>query len=277
MNVMFDELDGIGLSGRLWKKFALPYGPGFPRTASGNPAIGHFDDFLQFGNTSLYNGYILLQTATGTVVQIASEAAAPGIIRLGSLADNDEAVIQPGAGLDVGPFILNKDFCFEARVRINAAAIVAADHSFFVGMAMGGAAGAAIANLLFTASDILYATTDLCGFQHLAAESTALDAVYKMSGGTAMDGSQNTDLDTVHTLVADTWVKLGFSFVATKPRKLSWFVDGVEVASIGETEITASTFPDAATAFMQPTIGIRGKDATSAYLDVDWVACAELL
>lgn len=276
-NLTFDELSGIGLSSRLWKKLAFPYGPGFPRTQSGNPSIGFYDDFLQVGNTSLYNGYILLQTATGTVVQIPSEATAPGIIRCGSLADNDEAVIQPGAGLDVGAFRLQKDFVFEARVRINAAGIVADDHGFFIGMAMGSDAGAAIANKLFTTGDAIYATSDLCGFQHLDGESTALDAMYQASDETKTDGAINTDLDTVKTLVAATWVKLGFRFEAARPRKCAWYVDGVEVANIGETDIVEDEFPDADTAFMQPTIGIRGADATSAYLDVDWMACAQLL
>jgi hypothetical protein len=272
----FTETDGIGPSTRVWGKINCPHSSGYFRTrGEGNPAIGFFDDFLQVGNTSLYNGYILLQTATGTVVQIASTATSPGAIRLGSLADNDEAVIQPGAGLDMGPFRFQKDLAFEARVMINAAAIVADDHGFFIGMATGGAAGGAIANKLFSTGDVM-AQCNHVGFQHLDGESTALDANYAVTSGTVMDGSQDTDLDTVHTLVADTWVKLGFTFRAARPRKLEWFVDGVSACSIGETEIAAAAFPDADAVFMQPTIGIRGADATSAYLDVDWMACAQL-
>jgi hypothetical protein len=145
-------------------------------------------------------------------------------------------------------------------------------------MASGGAAGGAIANKLFTTSDVLFVTTlDCVGFQHLAAESTALDAVYlAQDNGTAIDGSQDTDLDTVHTLVAATWVKLGFKFRATRPRLLEWFVDGVEVCQIEETSVAAAAFPDANDAWLQPTIGMRGVDATSATLDIDWWACAQL-
>jgi len=275
--IHFQETEGIGPSARVWKKINCPHGTGFFRTrGEGNPAIGFYDDFQQVGNTSLYNGYILLQTATGSVVQIASEADAPGIVRLGSLADNDEAVIQPGAGLDIGPFRLQKDFAFEARIRVNAAAIVAGDHGFFVGMWTGGASGGAIANLMFTTGDALYATANLVGFQHLMGESTALDAVYQASGQTKVDGAVDTDLDTVETLVAATWVKLGFNFQATQPRRMEWFVNGVKEAEILESAVGAAAFPDADTAFMQPTIGIRGVDATSAYLDVDWMACAQL-
>jgi hypothetical protein len=276
-SLTFDETGGIGLSARLWKNMPFPYGPGFIRTQSGNPGIGHFDEFLKGSDTSLEDGYILLQTATGTVLQITSEDSAYGIRRLTSAADNDEAVIQLGNGLDVGAFIMSKDFTFEARVRVNAAAIVAGDHGFFVGMATGGASGTAIANQLFTTGDAIYATANLIGFQHLVAESTALDAMYQTSGQTKVDGAVNTDLDTVHTLVAATWVKLGFRVTRTRPRRLEYYVNGVKVASIGETAIAAAAFPDAATAFMQPTIGMRGVDSTTATLDIDWIACAQLL
>lgn len=277
-SIGFTELDGRGLSGEVWKHFAPPSGAGFPRTASGNPAHGFYDDFVSGSDTSLESGYILLQTATGTVLQIASQQASPGIRRLTSAADNDEAVIQLGNGLDIGPYVpLSKTLCFEARVRVNAAAIVAGDHGFFVGLWTGGAAGGAIANLMFAAGDTIYATANLIGFQHLAAESTALDAVYQKTGQTKVDGAVDTDLDTVHTLVADTWVKLGFRFEPTRPRKLVWYVDGVEKCSIPEASIAAAAFPDATTDLMQPTIGMRGVDATSAYLDIDWWAVAQEL
>lgn len=275
--IYFSETDGIGPSARVWNKINCPNGSGFFRTrGEGNPAFGFFDDFITWGNTSLYNGYILLQTATGTTLQIASTSTAPGIVRLTSAADNDEAVIQTGNGLDVGAFRLQRDFAFEARVRLNAAAIVAGDHGYFIGMATGGASGCAIANQLFTTGDVIYGTANLVGFQHLMGESTALDAMYQASGQTKVDGAVDTDLDTVHTLVTDTWVKLGYRFYANRPRKLEWFVDGAKVCEIGETGIAAAAFPDADTAFMQPTIGVRGKDATSAYLDIDWMACAQL-
>lgn len=269
MNVGGSILDGYGLSGEVWKKFPLDAALSPGR----NGGIAFFEDFMKVSDTSLEDGYIRLQTATGTVTQIASEANHYGICRLTSAADNDEAVIQLGNGLDVGPFRLQNDFAFEAYVRLNAAAIVAGDHGFFMGMATGGASGCAIANQLFTTGDAIYGTANLVGFQHLVAESTALDAMYQASGQTKVDGAVNTDLDTVQTLVADTWYKLGFRFEIARPRKLEWYVDGLLVCSIGETAIAAAGFPDADAAFIQPTIGIRGVDATSAYLDIDWMAC----
>jgi len=240
----------------------------------GNPIIGHYDDFLKVGDTTLEDGYGRLTEHTGTLVQIASEATAPGIIQFATPADNDEVTIQLGNILDVGAFRLQKNFAFEARVRVDAEAIVAGDHGYFIGMATGGASGCCITEKLF-AADAIYATANLVGFQHLAGESTALDAMYQASGQTKVDGAVNTNLDTVQTLVAATWYKLGFRFQAARPRKLEWFVDGALVCSIKETAVAAAAFPDADAAFMQPTIGMRGADATAATMDVDWWACAQ--
>jgi hypothetical protein len=271
----FTETDGIGPSARVWKNINCPHGAGFFRTrGEGNPALGFYDDFLSFSETTLTGGYVHLETNGATVAQIASTATAPGVVRLTANADAEEAVLQLGNALDVGAFRFQKDLAFEARIRVNAAAIVADDHGFFVGMANGGSSGAGTAGVLFS-GDVLGAT-DVVGFQHLVGESTALDAAYLVSGGTVMDGSQDTDLDTVETLVADTWVKVGFNFKASRPRRLEWFVNGVKEAEIGETEVAAAAFPDADADFMQPTIGLAPADSTAATLDIDWWACAQL-
>lgn len=271
----FTETEGIGPSARVWNKINCPNGSGFFRTrGEGNPAFGFFDDFLSFSETSTTGGYVHLETNGATVVQTSSTATAPGIVRLSANADAEEAVIQLGNALDVGAFRFQKDLAFECRVKVNAAAIVAGDHGFFFGLANGGSSGAATAGVLFSGDTL--GATDVVGFQHLKGESTALDAAYLVSGGTVMDGSQNTDLDTVHTLEADTWVKLGFRYSNTSPRKLEWFVDGESACSIGETEISAAAFPDADADFMQPTIGIAPADATAATIDIDWWACAQL-
>ncbi len=272
--INFVETDGIGPSSSLWGKINCPNGSGFFRTrGEGNPAFGFFDDFLSFSETTLTGGYVHLETNGATVSQIASTADAPGIVRLTANADGEEVVLQLGNALDVGAFRLQRDLAFECRVRVNAAAIVAGDHGFFFGLANGGSAGAGITAKLF-ASDVLGAV-DVVGFQHLVGESTALDAAYLVSGGTVMDGSQIADLDTVETLVADTWVKLGFRYYQ-HPRKLEWYVNGVKEAEIGETRIAAAAFPDADADFMQPTIGLFPADSTAAILDLDWWACAQL-
>ena len=237
--------------------------------------FGMQDDFTRFAATSLYDGYIILNEHTGTLVQIASEANHPGIIQFATPADNDEVTLQLGNGLDVGPYrMAEHGLAWEAYLRVDAEAITAGDHGYFWGMATGGASGCAISEQLFDA-DAIYATADLVGFQHLKAESTALDAMYQASGETKTDGAVNTDLDTVETLVAATWVKVGFLYVP-HPRRLTWFVDGEEVAHVGESDIVEDEFPDATSAFLQPTIGMRGADATAATMDMDWLRVMQI-
>ena len=56
--IYFTETDGIGPSARVWSKINCPNGSGFFRTrGEGNPAFGHFDDFLKFGETTLADGH----------------------------------------------------------------------------------------------------------------------------------------------------------------------------------------------------------------------------
>lgn len=276
MNTTWDELDGSYLSGRLWRKFVQD---GILVAKNRTLGIGIEDDFIKFGATSLHDGYIILATGSGTTVaQITSEADGFGIVRLllDGDAGNDEAVLQLGAGLDVGPFKLaSNDLCFEARIRVDA--ITAAKWSWFVGLASGGAAGAAITDKMFVDSTgALYATNSFVGFQHLAAEGGAVDGMYQKTGQTKVDGAVNTNLDTLHTMVAGTWVKLGFRYFS-HPKRLCWFVDGVEVgaARLLASALDAATFPD--DVFLTPTIGAKDVAGDAElHLDIDWWACAQM-
>lgn len=273
MDPYFTELDGYGLSNRVWGKLAAAGARGLP---SGNPVIGYYDDFLKVGNTSLYDGYIRLAGSGCSVAQITSEANHPGIVRISmDGTQNDEGVIQLGNGLDVGFFKFTADLAFEVYCRLSANGIVVNVASIFAGLASGGSAGVAITDKMFADTNpTVYATNDFVGFQHLYAETTALDAMYQATGVTKVDGAVNTDLDTIHTLVANTWVKLGFRY-CNHPRKLTWYVDGEEVCSIGKTALDATSFPDAV--FLQPTVGIKiGSGAAAVTLDIDWMACAQL-
>ena len=237
--------------------------------------FGFHDDFIRFGNTSLYDGYIRMVTASCAVQQIDSEANHPGIVQLYGVGDtlDDECVLQAGNGLDDGPFKLaDHGLAFEGYIR--ASAITAAKWSWFLGLATGGAAGAGITDLLFDDAEALYATNDFIGFQHLLAEGAALDGMYQASGQTKVDGAVNTDLDTIHTLVATEWVKLGLLYTPY-PRRLGWHVNGVEVAHIGQAALDAAAFPDAT--FLQPTFGMKdGAGNEALNLDKDWWRVAQI-
>jgi hypothetical protein len=272
MYVGYDELDGYGPSGRVWKKFGRD---GILAFSDPRVGYGYFDHFLKFGNTSLYDGYLILVDAICTVAQITSEANHPGIVRLSIVGDTseDEAVLQFGNALDVGTFLFaDKVLCFETAVRVSA--ITAAKWGWFAGLATGGAAGAGITDQLLAADGSVFATNSFVGFQKLFAEGAALDGMYQLSGQTKVDGAVNTDLDTIHTLVADTWVKLGLRYDPL-PKRLGWYVNGVEVASIGAAALDAAAFPDAV--YMQPTFGAKDEAGDAALtLDIDWWGCAQL-
>ncbi len=288
MNVTWDELDLYGLSGNLWSRFAPPVGGGFHQSASGNPAIGFFDHFLKFGGTSLHDGYILLATSGCSVAQIATDwdetdadskvDTGLGIVRLelDGGAQDDEAVLGWGAGLDVPFKLVGHDLCFEARVRLSL--ITANDCSWFVGLSE---IGAAVTDALFDDASgnqcALASGLDHIGFQKLSGESTPVDGMYQ-AGGAKVDGAVNTDLDSLHTLVAADFVKLGFRFQSVD-NTLHWFVNGVEdtdaMLKIGD--LTDTTFPD--DEFMGPLVGIKDASSggTAVNLDVDWWACAQAI
>ena len=277
------ELPGsnlYGLTEALWGKIPRDMIFGFQDR---NVGIGHYDDFLKFAGASLHDGYVIVSTGSGTtLLPITSEANAPGIVRslLDGDAANDENVLQLGNAIDVGAFkFANTDLCFEARVRIGAGttgdAIDSDNWAWFVGMATGGAAGAGITDLLMADTEpTIYATNSFVGFQKLVAETTALDGMYQLSGQTKVDGAVNTDLNAILTVAEATWYKLGLRYQAY-PRRLEWWIDGVQVAHIGLAALEAAAFPDAV--FMQPTFGCKAHGTSSdLYLDMDWWAVAQL-
>lgn len=239
--------------------------------------FGFQDDFIRLGNTSLYDGYIRMVTATCAVQQITSETNHPGILQLYVVGDtaNDECVVQLGNGLDVGAFdLLNDGLAFEAYIRPEKT--TTAMWSWFCGLAIGGAAGAAITDKMFAdTTGAVYATADFVGFQKLQAETTALDGMYQASGQTKVDGAVNTDLDTIGTLVATGWLKVGLLY-QPHPRRLAWFVDGVEVAHIDTAALDAAAFPDAV--FLTPTFGVKDINGTASdiNLDMDWWRCMQI-
>lgn len=279
MNLGYDELDGRGLSGRLWARFALPEGAGFPRTASGNPAHGFFDDFLWKAETSLYDGYFTLITGTGTIGRIASDwnPLAPtttglGLLQLFGTADDDEAIIAYGNAIDAPFKLTNRDLVFECRLKVGSTE--ADDFGLFVGL---GEIGAEATTKCIDASDAIDNTYDLIGFQHLKAESTPVDGMYQVGGETKVDGAVNTGLDSIAALVAGTYIKLGFRYDA-RPGTVRFFVDGVEDTGARLTITTietadADSFPDGN--FMTPLAVLATPAAADETCVLDWWACAQ--
>jgi hypothetical protein len=277
MHLGFEFLDGRGLSGELWRK--MPIDAIFAGNCS--VGVGFFDDFLMCSDTSLEDGYFRLLTGTGTYGQIATDwdptSAATeattgiGLYQLFGTADDDESILMRGNALDAPYHLGRKDLAFECRFRCTT--VEAADIGFFIGLAE---IGAQATTKCINASDAIDNTYDLIGFQHLAAESTAVDGMYQVGGQTKVDGAVNTNLDTLATLVAATFVKVGFRYFA-QTGTLHWFVDGVEDADarLKVSGLTAGTFPD--DNFMAPLAMIATPAAADESIVLDWWACAQMV
>lgn len=291
----FSELHGDRLySPKLWRGLAPPLTSGSFTSPSGNPAIGVFDDFVGFGGTlssttgSYYSGvnrYIAYQTASSLITNVAltptPASVAPtsiGAIILqppSGITDNDQNTLQWG-GHELTPFGsfpfavipgMSKDLAFECRLKVNTISDSIGD--IFIGLA--GAAGVApsAANVPITATaDTLATTLSLLGFHKLSGDGDKVDFAYERASGTT---AYKTD---VATLVADTYIKLGFRY-SGKTKTVSLFVNGTEVsASRVAASVTAATpWPND---FMAPIIATMQVDGTTAMTPtVDWYACAQ--
>ena len=282
MNVTHDNLSQSYLpSGRLWKGFAAPtsFGPHGTTTISqsGNPAFGFFDNFHTFQASTLEGPYLILEGTGCSIEQIADTATEKGLVQLAldGNADNDEAVLQGGRGLGAPFKLADNDLVFEARFSLSA--VTAAKWDFAVGL---GEVGMGAGDSLFTDGGAL-ADKNFLGFVKLAAESTALDGAYKADGQTYQDGATKTKLDSLATLAASTYVKVGFRYRA-HPKKVEFYVDNalpggnITPARLTSSEIDAATFPD--DVFLAPIIGAKDQAGDAALnVKLDWIACAQLL
>jgi hypothetical protein len=270
------EQDGYGLSCNLWKGFPVQQIFGLKDRSAG---WGFFDDFLSFSDTTLEDGYIKVQTSSGTVTQIASTGNTAttgiGICRLLTAAgDNSEAVIGAGNGLDAAYKLTGTDVCFECRVMLSD--ITTSSHGQFIGLALPSATTTV---QCITAADAIYASGDFLGFQRLKDETSSVDGMYQVSGKTKVDGAVNTGLNAIATLVAGTYIKLGFRFKAAGGGSVHWFVNGAEIsaAKLSVTACDASeaaSFPDGS--FMTPVACNMNDGTTASNLNIDWWACAQM-
>lgn len=286
MNVLWDELGTRLLSPKLWRGFAPPVGGFFPLSASGCPMVGLFDDFVGFGksgatdtnverycsNGITYKGYGD-DTAVETYAAVPTTTPAvdlngPGVIAMQAHnSDNDISIIQAGGG-DMMPFHViptsMKELVFECRVKVSA--ITASCSDIFIGLAGTGAA--ADSGVLVDDSASL-ASNNFLGFTRLATQGSALSFKYQRVGGT--EGTKAT----VATLVADTYVKLGFRYHAARKQCSIW-VDGSEVTAsrVASTTVSATPWPSL---YMNFCAAINYQATAAHVLYIDWWACAQML
>lgn len=272
-----------GLSPRLWGGMPLDQIFGGPNKL--DVGVGIFDDFDCFDSSldsaatvRVGSGGQRIYIDTGcTVSQVGVGAAltgANGVLNL--YADgtaNDNIWIQWG-GITGGLFNISttaayrRDLAFECRAKLSV--VTANVPSIFIGLEEE--ARAVTGNK--TAGTGVMVAKDYLGFnsvQGATAVQAALNFVYNISAGT-----EQSVIAAAHTIVADTWFKVGFRYDASVPN-ITAYVNGVEGATkVTAANIAATTvFPTAQA--MMPIIGMDiGSGAATATLSIDWMCCAQV-
>jgi len=286
MNLLWSELGTRLFSPRLWRGFAPPEGNSFPRTASGNPAIGLFDDFNGFGFTGAistadawaqsngisYHAYVdgdaALNAVPGIMAAIPTTTPAvdengPGVIQIQPDDDADDDTILMAGNGTMMPFNVipgtAKDLVFETRFKIDD--ITVSETDFFIGL--GGTGACANTGVLSDTTGTL-SSNDFLGFGRWDAESKLRFGYQRVSG-------TQTEIDDCHTLVADTYVKAGFRYYADS-RTCGIFIDGVLFDTVTKTETAATPWPSL---YMNFITSVKYQATTNHNLYVDWWACAQ--
>lgn len=239
-----------------------------------NKGLHVFERFHSFGGAVVTNvgthgrGYKSFESTSSSIRQI-NTVPGGAIAYLSNGADNDVMVLEAGYGYG-GPYSItagsDTQLWFETRIRPNATYDVSAAKDFFVGLGTKGMSAAATTLFSDTAGTMTTSGVDLIGFQLLNSGS-ALKTTLQKAGAT-----QRTAV-AASTLVASTWVKVGFKYGKNLGlgKKLIWYVDGLEVDSI--TDDTISTFPTAAFLTFLTAFKLQASDA-AAGMDQAWYRAA---
>lgn len=223
-------------------------------------SIGNYATYIDTGVTLKQNAIVTLANEESGVLEVAGNDAA-----------NDEGHIATGG--NSGAFCKISDESGEARgvyfeARIKKASIADATSGFFIGLTEEGLAAAD--SLVDTTLEV--ASKDMIGFQQLAADGELVHAIYRKAGQT-----KQTVVTNAATLVADTWVQLGFRYQPWAPteKRIAFFVNGVEQSSyVTGTNIAAATFPDGEELAM--SFLTKCAAGAESKLHMDWWAAAQL-
>jgi hypothetical protein len=203
------------------------------------------DDFTQ--DHDLTNRYTATQATAGTFLITDAE---------GGVADADCNSTTATQGINVqAASTVGERFrpqaddvlIFEARLK---AADIATGPEFFVGLSV-------IDTTIIAAS--ANSSANHIGFESVTDDNVLL--FHSESGGT------RSSTTTPHTLVDDTFVKLGFRVKGTE--KIEVFVDGVKFGETIETNIP--------TELMVPSLVCQSGGTTDPIVSLDWWRCAQIV
>jgi hypothetical protein len=211
---------------------------------------------------------------TGVTLK-AQAAVEEGVVEVaGNDADNDESVMSTGSPSWVVSDTAGDDkkLWFEARVK--KASITDEGLGMFIGLGWDHGDGVSVAKTLCLTDD----EADLGAFSFLGfhvdlSDADTLNFAYKAEGQTAVDEA----IAAVDTLVADTFVKVGFVYDpnASASQRIKVFVNNVRNATgITATNIATATFPDAEP--MALVWASKVGTAAESKAQLDWWRVAQL-
>jgi hypothetical protein len=207
-----------------------------------DPEIGHhyFNDFHDLVKAT--DNWISTQATAGTNV---AGTLAGGVLTMnaGATTDGQGPQLQL-AGIDFLP-AANKDLWFEVKVK----------NSFTTG------------DMFFGLAEIdttLVASSDATTANHIGFSSFTGDGIFLRDANKA---STRVNTGALHTLVADTYVRLGFK--VTGVTSIQFYVNGV---ATGSTVATAS-IPIVG---LTPSFTVHATGTNQDVVDIDWVKIFQL-
>lgn len=235
----------------------------------------HMDDFNNQGaisTTAATGKYASFADAACTITQMSTEKG--GVLQLlTSATDNDDVTVTTGGNVghmcavsETAGNQYNLPLWFECRFKVQH--IANTEKSIFLGLS---APALASASGIFSDADAL-SSQNYVGFLQSAAAGATIDAIWRAAGQATV-----TNLAAVNTMVADTYVKLGFHYNpnASASKRLTWYKNNVEQSTYGtNTQLTAATFPAAAALTL--TAALKSAAANARVLQLDWWALAQL-
>jgi hypothetical protein len=218
-------------------------------------------DFPTFASATGNGGWITYQDTGATVGPRVSFPPTVGLTTDGT--DEDEVWLQLGNGTDGGLAYFSAtagsnfdqwlEFTFKAdRITANAVA-------YYLGLA---AQGGAAANFVADATGVVQTTVGHVGFSSVAATPQTLRGVYVTGSG-----SLGTPVASAHTLVVDTWTRVGIRYRRRTGNVEYWTGSGTTpMTRAGSVAISTSGFPDGVN--MTPIMGFKSLTATATNLDI---------
>lgn len=241
-----------------------------------------FEDFVGWsGHTVNTNATIQgsvaawnLLATTGVLLNppatLAIEEGESGVLTVsGADADNDDVSIAMLYGFcKIDTNYPDGKILFEARVKRDV--LTDATSGFALGLTKPADQAA---TMLTDGTGALEANMDHITWLNLIDDADHVDFTFGASGQT-----YNTLLANAATLVADTWIKLGFLYDYSNPTScLKMFVDGVQVGvanTVSQAIVAGATFPN--DVILTPYFAfIMNGTGDACYASLDWIGCCQ--